>query len=105
MKAVVEHECSGHKKDGPIYSYGTCMTRATIFEDGKWWCWRHAPSRVQARTRRLQSETRHHQHPEEWEGPHTGACDECKDGFRSTPIIGGYGCACPCHIDTQEREV
>ena len=38
-----KHKCSGNRKGGPEYTYGTCMSPGTILRDGKWYCWRHAP--------------------------------------------------------------
>ena len=38
-----KHYCSGNRKGGPEYTYGTCMSPGTILRDGKWYCWRHTP--------------------------------------------------------------
>lgn len=54
------HICSGYNKPSATGFSGACMfyvlkdflkctNKATLFENGKWWCKRHAPSKVKER--------------------------------------------------------
>ena len=53
-----KHQCSGYKRLATITdklfayshkSYYKCTSNGTIFENGKYWCKRHAPSEVKLR--------------------------------------------------------
>ena len=52
MTDKIDNRCEGFNDGGTRQSASPCLEPAKYHEDDKWWCGRHAPSKVKARSKK-----------------------------------------------------
>ena len=60
MKTKEKHECNGKVWDG--FRYYHCSRNAIYYEEEKWWCGHHAPSKLKVKREKQEKKRNEKQH-------------------------------------------